>query len=67
VLIPEQKREEFGRVLEQALAVDPDAAPDWRVTNLVMQERARWLLSRVDDLFVPELPPVEPDKKPKAK
>ena len=37
---------------EQALAVDPDRAPEERLANLVAQRRARWLLSRADELFV---------------
>ncbi len=65
VLIPEQKRDEFKRVIEAALAVDSDAVPEWRVVNLVMQERASWLLSRIDDLFVPALPP-DPASPPAA-
>jgi hypothetical protein len=39
-------------LLKKALAVDPDARPEWRLMNLVMQRRARWLLSREDELFV---------------
>jgi hypothetical protein len=45
--------------LEKALAVDVDARPEWRLANLVMQRRARWLLERIDDLIIPELPPTE--------
>jgi len=39
-------------LLKKALAVDADARPEWRLTNLIMQRRARWLLSREDELFV---------------
>jgi hypothetical protein len=39
-------------MLRRALAVDPDARPEWRLANLVMQRRARWLLAREDDLFL---------------
>ena len=28
------------------------ARPEWRLENLLMQRRARWLLARVDELFV---------------
>jgi predicted anti-sigma-YlaC factor YlaD len=52
VLIQQQKRAEFQAVLESALAIDPDTAPESRLANLVAQRRARWLLKRIDDLFV---------------
>jgi predicted anti-sigma-YlaC factor YlaD len=47
-----QDRAEFERLLKEALAVDPDRAPDQRLSNIVAQRRARWLLSRADELFV---------------
>ncbi len=47
-----QDRKEFEKLLNDALAVDVDKAPDQRVSNLVAQKRARWLLSRTDELFV---------------
>jgi predicted anti-sigma-YlaC factor YlaD len=31
--------------------VNADAAPQWRLANIVMQRRARWLLARTDQLF----------------
>jgi predicted anti-sigma-YlaC factor YlaD len=52
VSIQKQDRAEFQSLLHQALAVDPDARPEWRLENLIMQRRARWLLARVDELFV---------------
>jgi predicted anti-sigma-YlaC factor YlaD len=52
VSVSKQDHEEFESLLQKALAVNPDARPEWRLTNLVMQRRARWLLSREDDLFV---------------
>jgi len=47
-----QDSAEFERLLRQALAVDPDAVPEYRLSNLIYQKRARWLLARRDDLFV---------------
>jgi predicted anti-sigma-YlaC factor YlaD len=44
---------EFENLLRQALAIDPDARPEWRLVNVVMQQRARWLLGRKDELFLP--------------
>ena len=49
---PKQNRKEFESLLNRALAVDVNAKPEYRLVNLVMQRRARWLLSRVDQLFV---------------
>ena len=52
VSVSKQDQQEFESLLKKALAVNPDARPEWRLTNLVMQRRARWLLSREDELFV---------------
>jgi len=52
VSIQKQDRAEFQSLLNRALAVDPNVQPEWRLENLVMQRRARWLLVRVDELFV---------------
>ena len=52
VAVQKQDREEFERLLRRALAIDSNARPEWRLANLVMQKRARWLLARADDLFV---------------
>ena len=49
-----QDRAGFRRALESALAIDPDAAPEERLPNLIAQERARRLLERVDELFFAE-------------
>jgi predicted anti-sigma-YlaC factor YlaD len=52
VSVNNQDREEFESLLKKALAVNPDVRPEWRLSNIVMQRRARWLLSREDDLFL---------------
>jgi predicted anti-sigma-YlaC factor YlaD len=52
VSIQKQNRAEFDSLLKKALAVDPDARPEWRLSNVIMQRRARWLLSREDELFL---------------
>jgi predicted anti-sigma-YlaC factor YlaD len=49
-----QDRSEFQTLLTRALAINVDATPEWRLENLVMQRRARWLLSRIDELFAQE-------------
>jgi predicted anti-sigma-YlaC factor YlaD len=51
VSVPNQDRAEFRSLVARALSVDPDARPEWRLQNLVMQRRARWLRTREDDLF----------------
>ncbi len=52
VSVAKQDRGEFQSLLNRALAVDVNAKPEYRLANLVMQRRARWLLSRIDDLFL---------------
>jgi predicted anti-sigma-YlaC factor YlaD len=52
VSIAENNRKEFESLLNQALAVDVNKDPTQRLANLINQRRARWLLSRIDDLFV---------------
>jgi predicted anti-sigma-YlaC factor YlaD len=54
VSIAEQNRKEFESLLRQALAINADAKPEWRLVNLVMQRRASWLLSQADDLIANE-------------
>jgi predicted anti-sigma-YlaC factor YlaD len=54
VSVAKQDRDEFRRLLAQALSVDPDASPKWRLANSVMQQRARWLLASTDQLFADE-------------
>lgn len=53
--IPAQDRDEFERMLALAQAVHLDAAPDQRLSNRISQVRARNLLERIDDLFLPPL------------
>ena len=52
VAVAKQDRAEFELLLRQAIAVNPDARPEWRLVNLIMQQRARWLLDHADTLFV---------------
>jgi predicted anti-sigma-YlaC factor YlaD len=56
VSVSRQDRREFESLLHQALAIDPNARPEWRLANLIMQRRARWLLSREDQLFLDPVP-----------
>jgi predicted anti-sigma-YlaC factor YlaD len=52
VAIKKQDVKEFESLLNQALIINPDANPDRRLSNLVMQRRARWLLSRKAEFFL---------------
>lgn len=54
VSVPRQDRREFDELLARALAVDPDARPEWRLANIIAQRRARWLAVRADDLILDE-------------
>jgi predicted anti-sigma-YlaC factor YlaD len=51
VSVQTQDRGEFDALLKHALAIDADEHPEWRLQNLIAQRRARWLLTRVDELF----------------
>jgi predicted anti-sigma-YlaC factor YlaD len=55
VCIPLEDRAQFEASLRRALEIDVNAQPESRIENLVMQRRARWLLDRVDTLFLPPL------------
>lgn len=57
VAVPRQDRALFESSLQRALALNPDANPASRLVNLVMQRRAKWLLGRINEFF---LPPEEP-------
>lgn len=50
--VREQNAGEFRSALAAALAIDPDAVPELRLANTIAQDRARWLETRVPDLFV---------------
>ncbi len=51
-----QDREEFTRLIEQALTIDPEQDPSRRLLTLIAQKRARVLLDRIDDLFLEPSP-----------
>jgi predicted anti-sigma-YlaC factor YlaD len=52
VCVQKQDVNEFKSLLNQALAIDANAKPEWRLNNLIMQRRAKWLLGRTDELFL---------------
>jgi predicted anti-sigma-YlaC factor YlaD len=47
-----QDRAEFNKLLDRALAINIDDAPDQRLSNIIAQRRARWLRARMDRLFI---------------
>ena len=49
--VTSQNRAEFQSLLGRVLAFDVDTAPAHRLANVVAQRRARWLLSRIEELF----------------
>ena len=57
VCVRSANRQEFTELLERALAINPNGKREWRLSNLVMQKRARWLLARRDELFLPSEAP----------
>ncbi len=51
VAVAKEDKELFVSLLNQALSIDLDVRPDWRLSNLIYQTRAKWLLTRLDWLF----------------
>ncbi|OAI57199.1 hypothetical protein AYO49_02565 [Verrucomicrobiaceae bacterium SCGC AG-212-N21] len=66
VAIPQQNGKEFEELLNKAIAIDVDKHPGIRLSNMVMQRRAKWLLARKDDLILPPLEPLETITEPGA-
>ncbi len=63
VCVQKQDLKEFESLLHRALAINPDAKPEWRLANLIMQRRAKWLLGRTEMLFLRTGPPAEGKQK----
>jgi len=51
VVLAAQNRAEFEKLLNQAIAIDPEQDPSNRLVILVMQEKARALLAQIDTLI----------------
>jgi predicted anti-sigma-YlaC factor YlaD len=54
VVVAEQDLEEFRELLNKALAIDLEVAPELRLMNLMAQNRALWLLEHEEDYFLLE-------------
>ena len=52
VSVDKQDAAQFEALLQRSLAINADAHPETRLANLIMQRRARWLLTKRDDLFL---------------
>ena len=52
IAVARQDRAAFRRALAAALAVDTDAAPERRLTNVLAQRKARRLSEQEDLLFI---------------
>jgi predicted anti-sigma-YlaC factor YlaD len=51
VSLADRNRAEFVKLLEAAVAIDPEKQPSNRLAILIGQKRARRLLERIDELF----------------
>ena len=52
VAVRKQDYNMFKDLLHKALAIDPDAVPEWRLANILAQEKAQWLLDHSAELFL---------------
>jgi predicted anti-sigma-YlaC factor YlaD len=52
VALRQQNLAEFRKLTQAALAVRVEKSPQARLTNTLAQQRARWLESRIDELFL---------------
>jgi len=53
VSVRTQNREEYLELLSRALDFDARGkAPEFRLANLLAQGKAKWLIGRVDELFL---------------
>lgn len=49
--VPAQDRAEFEKLLNEAIAIDPERDPSNRLVTLIQQRRARALLAHIDTMF----------------
>jgi predicted anti-sigma-YlaC factor YlaD len=52
VLVQQQDRDAFTRLLEEVVRANPGEVPRYRLANILAQRRAKALLAHVDDLFL---------------
>ena len=51
IAVPAQDRDEFEKLLQAAIAIDPDKDPSVRLVTLVQQRRAKARLDHIDTMF----------------
>jgi hypothetical protein len=51
VCIKNQYKDEFNKIIDYVIDFDIDAVTELKLTNAMAQSRAKWLLSRMDELF----------------
>ena len=51
VSVGTQNKKEFQETLNAALKIDVNKVPGQRLSNVIMQRRATWLLAHIDELF----------------
>jgi predicted anti-sigma-YlaC factor YlaD len=54
VCLMKQDVNEFKNLLNQALSIDVNKNPKYRLSNIIMQRRAKWLLDNINDYFLNE-------------
>ena len=52
VAVPSQDRKLFDRLIAQALEIDIEAAPEYRLANEIARRRALWLQTHAEDLIL---------------
>lgn len=52
VAVRKQDHKMFKDLLHKALAINPDAVPEWQLANILAQEKAQWLLDHGPELFL---------------
>ncbi len=54
VCVNNQDASEYRQLLDAALAIDPDSSIENRLSNILSQRKARWLLDHIEDYFLLE-------------
>jgi predicted anti-sigma-YlaC factor YlaD len=52
VCVRRQNRNRFESLLKQVIAFDVNQYPEYRLSNILAQQKAKWLLENIDDLFI---------------
>ena len=66
VTVKEQNSREFSKLLKEVLKFDPDSSPENRLSNILNQRKARWLLEHIEDFFITLDDDIKQDKNEKV-